>query len=54
MIDGSRGGVIVMMKHVILSISKNGDEVIQGHEPVIRISVVELAEQLKDRVGRWV
>lgn len=49
-IDGASGGVIVMMQHVILGIGENGNEVVQSHEPEVRVRVVQLAKELDDRV----
>lgn len=49
-IDGTSGCVVVMMQHVILGIGENGNQVVQGHEPEVRVRVVQLAEELDDRV----
>lgn len=43
-IDGAGGGVVVMMEHVILGIGKNGNQVVQSHEPEVRVRVVQLAK----------
>lgn len=50
MIDGAGGGVVVVMQHVILGIGENGNQVVQSHEPEVRVRVVQLAEELDDRV----
>lgn len=42
-VDGASGCVVVMMQHVILGIGENGNQVVQGHEPEVRVRVVQLA-----------
>jgi len=49
-IDGAGGGVIVVMQHVILGIGKNGNQVVQGHEPEVRVRVAQPGEELYDRM----
>lgn len=49
-IDGAGGGVVVMMEHIILGIGENGNQVVQSHEPEVRVRIVQLAKELDDRV----
>lgn len=49
-VDGAGGRVIVVMQHIILRIAENSNQVVQGHEPEVRVRVVQLSKELDDRV----
>jgi hypothetical protein len=39
-----------VMQHVVLGIGENGNQVVQGHEPEVRVRVAQPGEELYDRM----